>query len=90
MTTTTTATPQHNGISERMNRTILEKARGMLHHAQLPMTFWKEAISTAVYIHNRCVTSSETITPEEAWTGNKPSIKHMRVFGCDAYYLVQK
>ncbi|MEO5660525.1 MAG: reverse transcriptase domain-containing protein, partial [Polaromonas sp.] len=92
MTTTTRDTPQHNGMAERMNRTILEKARSLLHHAHLPMLFWKEAVMTAVYIINRCVpsTGNRTITPEESWTGNKPSIKHMRVFGCNAYRHMMK
>ena len=92
MTTTTRDTPQHNGMAERMNRTILEKARSLLHHAHLPMSFWKEAVMTAVYIINRCVpsTGNRTITPEESWTGNKPSIKHMRVFGCNAYRHIMK
>ena len=43
-------------------------------------------------IHN--VTSSRAlkgdITFEEAWTGNKPSVAHLRIFGCDAYVLVPK
>src|SRR3954464_13105842 len=29
------------------------------------------------------------ITPEEVWTGKKPHIEHLRVFGCDAYALIK-
>jgi hypothetical protein len=29
-------------------------------------------------------------TPHEAWTGKKPSLEHLRVFGCDAYVHVPK
>ena len=36
-----------NGIAERMNRTILEKAKCMCVHADLPKSLWAEAASTA-------------------------------------------
>jgi hypothetical protein len=29
-------------------------------------------------------------TPHELWTGKKSSLKHLRVFGCDAYVHVPK
>ena len=29
-------------------------------------------------------------TPQEVWTGKKPSLSHLRVFGCDAYVHVRK
>ena len=34
-------TPQQNGVSERMNRTIMDTSRSMLHHAELPLSFWQ-------------------------------------------------
>ena len=43
----------------------------------------------ATYILNRCPTKAlHSITPYEAWHGKKPSIGHLRVFGCLAYALV--
>ena len=30
----------------------------------------------------------QSITPYEAWHGKKPSVSHLRVFGCFAYALV--
>ena len=30
-------TPQQNGVAERMNRTLVEMARSMLYHADLPL-----------------------------------------------------
>ena len=39
-------TPQHNGIAERMNRTLTERARSMRIHAGLPKCFWVDAVST--------------------------------------------
>ena len=32
----------------------------------------------------------EDKTPQEVWTGKKPSVSHLRVFGCDAYVHVPK
>ncbi|GKB10607.1 retrovirus-related pol polyprotein from transposon TNT 1-94 [Tanacetum coccineum] len=45
--------PQHNGVVERMNRTLLERARCMLSNAGLPNIFWVEAVNTACYLVNR-------------------------------------
>ena len=68
VTTTLPATPQHNGIAERVNRTLLESARSMLKHSHLPDKFWGEAVLAAIYIRNRCLTTiDQTKTPEEIW-----------------------
>ena len=40
--------PEQNGVSERLNRTIIEAARSVLYHASLPLKFWAEAVSTVV------------------------------------------
>ena len=45
--------PQHNGVAERMNRTILEKVRSMLKTANLAKEFWGAAVTTACYLINR-------------------------------------
>nr|KYP32045.1 Retrovirus-related Pol polyprotein from transposon TNT 1-94 [Cajanus cajan] len=79
-------TPQHNGTAERENRTILNMARSMLKTKKLPKMFWGEAVSTAVYILNRCPTRRlDEITPEEAWSGLKPNVSHLRIFGSICY-----
>nr|GEU92348.1 hypothetical protein [Tanacetum cinerariifolium] len=41
-------TPQQNGVAKRRNRTLIEAARTMLADAKLPVTFWAEAVNTAV------------------------------------------
>lgn len=84
-------TPQQNGVSERKNRTVMEMARSMLKEKGLPNTFWAEAVYTAVYIMNRCPTKAvQDKTPIEAWSGKKPSAKHLRVFGSICYIHVPK
>ncbi|MBO1694889.1 hypothetical protein, partial [Bacteroides uniformis] len=88
---TTPYTPQQNGVAERMNRTLMEKARNMLSGTGLGQEFWVEAVETGCYLVNRSPSSSlEDKTPHEVWTGKKPSISHLRVFGCDAYVHVPK
>lgn len=42
--TTIPYTPHQNGVAERANRTIVEKTRAMLSDANLPKTFWAEAV----------------------------------------------
>ena len=84
-------TPEQNGVAERMNRTLIEKARAILADAKLPQKFWAEALSTAVYLCNRSPTKAvEGMTPFESWMGEKPAVDHLRVFGCSAYAHVPK
>ena len=45
--------PQHNGVAERKNGTIMEAARVMLHDQDLPLHLWAEAARTIVYVQNR-------------------------------------
>ncbi|CAJ2639943.1 unnamed protein product [Trifolium pratense] len=64
----------------------MDMVRCMLKAKQIPKEFWAEAVATAVYILNRCPRKSvREKTPEEAWSGRRPSIRHLRVFGCIAY-----
>ncbi|XP_047256674.1 uncharacterized protein LOC107851807 isoform X1 [Capsicum annuum] len=63
-------TPQQNGVAERMNRTLLERARCMISNAGLTNIFWAEAISTACYVINRAPSSPLNFkTPEKIWSG---------------------
>ena len=50
---TVPGTPQENGVSERMNIMIMERARCMRLHAGLPLQFWADAVNIAVYLINR-------------------------------------
>ena len=84
-------TPEQNGVAERLNRTLVESSRSMLLDAKLPHKFWAEAISTAVYLRNLCPTTAiKGMTPYEAWFGEKPKVKHLRVFECGAYAHIPK
>ena len=73
-----------------MNRTIVEMAQTFLQDASLLNTYWSFAVNYATYIINRTPTCSlkEPITPFKAYTGNKPSVAHLRIFSCKGYVHV--
>ncbi|KAI5314494.1 hypothetical protein L3X38_043670 [Prunus dulcis] len=74
--------PQQNEVAERKNRTIVEMSKIMMKGKKLPYKFWGEAVNTAVYIQNRCPTKAlDNVTPFEVFSGRKPGVKHLRVFG---------
>ena len=83
--------PEQNGVAERLNRTLVESARSLLLDADLSKRYWAEAVSTAVYLKNRCPTKAvRGKTPYEAWNGEKPKVDHLRVFGCDTFAHIPK
>ncbi|KAM1716757.1 hypothetical protein ACFX11_024686 [Malus domestica] len=60
--------------------------RSMLSEKKIPKTFWLEATNWIVHVLNRSPTLAvKNKTPEEAWNGRKPSVEHLRVFGCIFY-----
>ncbi|KAG6484843.1 hypothetical protein ZIOFF_053368 [Zingiber officinale] len=84
-------TPQQNGVTERKNQTIVEMAKSMMHEKGLPKIFWAEAVYTTVYLSNRCPTTAiPNKTPFEAWSGRRPSVNHLKVFGSICYSQIPK
>lgn len=89
MERTVPGTPQHNGIAERMNRTLTERARSMRLQSGLPKQFWAEAVNTAAYLINRGPSVPlELRIPDEEWSGKEVKLSHLKVFGCLAYVHV--
>ena len=74
---------EQNGVAERLNRTLKDKALSMVAHAGLSKGFWAEAVNTANYLCNRspCQTLKGHITPFEVWHSKKPDIAHLRTRG---------
>jgi hypothetical protein len=79
-------TPQQNGVVERRNRTVMEMARALLKSMKVPGRLWGEAVRHSVYLLNRLPTKIlGDSTPFEIWNGRKPSLGHVRMFGCVAH-----
>ena len=81
-------TQHQNGVSEQKIQTLQNMTHTMLHEAQLEVGLWPEAMRTAVYLRNRSPTSALKMTPYQAWYGKKPSLAHIRSFGCRTYAFV--
>ena len=81
-------TPQHNGVSECHNRTLLDIVQSMMSLTNLPLSFWGYALETATFTLNRAPSKSVETTPYELWFGKKPKLSFLKVWGCDAdvYY----
>lgn len=88
---TTPYTPEQNGSAERMNRTVVEKAKCLMFDAKLDKRFWAEAINHAIYLRNRIPAAGMgNKTPIEIWTGRKPDVNNLCVFGSKAMVHVPK
>ena len=58
-------------------------ARSMMKAKSMPIKFWGEAVTTAVFILNRTPTKAlKGGTPLESWYGRKLSVSFLRTFGC--------
>ena len=75
-------TPQQNGVVERRNRTLMEMVRSMMSYSSIPISLWGEALKTVMYILNRVPSKAVPKTPFELWTGRKPSMRHIHIWGC--------
>ncbi|GAA0162208.1 transmembrane signal receptor [Lithospermum erythrorhizon] len=84
-------TPQQNGVAERRNRTIMNMVRSLLSAKKMPKYFWSEAAVWTCHILNRCPTLSvKDVTPQEKWSKVKPTVDHLRIWGCLAHAHVPK
>jgi Reverse transcriptase (RNA-dependent DNA polymerase)/gag-polypeptide of LTR copia-type/GAG-pre-integrase domain/Integrase core domain len=85
-TITCKGTPQHNGIAERYNRTLFNTARCLLQHSKLSLDFAEYAVTTAAYLLQfRLSVTDQNKTAYELFYKRKPTVKHLKVFGCDSF-----
>src|SRR5277367_847014 len=83
--------PQSNGVAERMNCTLFEMACTMLDASSTPLELWADAVLSACHIRNRLPSRTlEGKSPHEAWNGIKPTVGHIRKWGCKVYRLINK
>ena len=88
--TTVPYNPEQNGAAERLNRTLMDRARAMIKDAALQAELWAEAVTTASYIRNLSPVAGKLKTPWELFFGYKPDASPLRVFGATAYAHVPK
>ena len=75
-------TPELNGIAERLNRTLGEKVRALLHMAALPPNMWGEALRHSTWLKNRTSTRAlGGMTPWQALYGTPPDLSRLKRFG---------
>src|SRR5271168_4193245 len=88
---TTPYSPSQNGIAERLNRTLVEHARAMLHAHNLPYFLWTEAVAYATYLKNRSPTRAikDFKTPDEVFWKTKPNVNNLQEFGQKCWVLQQ-
>ena len=56
-------------------------------YSNLLKSFWGHALETTAYFLNMVPSKSVPKTPIELWTGDKPSLRHIRIWGCSAHVL---
>lgn len=80
--TTVHDTPEENGIAKRLNCTLLERIRAMLHSSGLPRQLWAEAVRHTVWLKNRTSTRAlEGRTPYEVTYGKRPNLLNLPEWG---------
>lgn len=85
---TTPYSSNQNGIAERLNLTIFNGVRTLLHDSELPTSLWDEAAMNMAYTRNRSPTSANTnSTPYELFHGLKPDVSHLQIFGATCFAI---
>ncbi|KAJ9687350.1 hypothetical protein PVL29_016010 [Vitis rotundifolia] len=80
-------TPQQNGVAERKNRHLVETARTILLHSNVPFRFWGDAVLTACYLINRMPSSilHDQIPHSLLFPDQPLYFLPPRVFGCTCF-----
>ena len=55
---TTHDTLDHNGVAERLYRTLLEQTHTIIHASRLPKFLWGEAVNHVIWLKNRTITNT--------------------------------
>ncbi|GKB78782.1 retrotransposon protein, putative, ty1-copia subclass [Tanacetum coccineum] len=77
-------TPQHNGVSERRNRTLLDMVRIYDESFQLCFILLGLCSRVCISILNMVPTKKVDKTPYELWYGKVPNLSYLKVSGCEA------
>ncbi len=80
-----------NGQVERSIGILAMKMRALLMERSVPNKYWPLALEAASYLLNRTLHASlNGMSPLESSTGEKPNLRHARVFGCAAFVQIPK
>lgn len=85
-------TPQHNGVAERFNQTLMERFRAQIIHASLPKKLWGEVVMATSHILSLSFPSVINSSPHDSWHdasadggSHQRDINFLQVIGCEAY-----
>jgi hypothetical protein len=82
---------EQNGAAERSGKSLIDRSRSMRLASNLPLSLSPEIYMCAGYLLNRTPTKAlGWKTPFEMAYNKKPSIAHLRLYGCRAYALRQQ
>ena len=74
-----------NSTAERPHRDLAQMMRCMLFSSELGPEYWSYALVQAVYVKNRLYHSSTKLTPFQGFTGKRPDLSKLRIFGSRVY-----
>ncbi|GKB11485.1 retrotransposon protein, putative, ty1-copia subclass [Tanacetum coccineum] len=70
--------PQHNSVTERRNRSLLNMVQSMMSLTTLPMSFWGYGLESIARILNMVPTKKVNKTPYEIWHGKVPNLSYLK------------
>src|SRR3954465_7905598 len=59
--------------------------RSMMSRTDLPLSFWGYCLESVTFTLNIVPSKSVEKTPHEMWTGKKPSLSFLKIWGCEAF-----
>ena len=82
--------PLQNGVSECLNRTLLDRCHAMLFLSRLPKFLWGEAIQHAVWLKNRYSTKAlGGCTPHYMIYHQNPDMSDVHEFGKPVFIRIK-
>ncbi len=78
--------PHQNGTAERNWRTLFNTARCFLIDSGMNKSFWHYALLASNFTRNRFFNKRLGLTPVEAFSGKRPDLSKVQVFGSICYY----
>ena len=94
----TAYTPEQNGIAERSNRTIFDKARSIIQAYKIPIYLWEFILNSTVELINKTANKRLGITPYQALYDylqpdkkpNLPDLNNQPIIGSTVYTNIPK